>query len=217
MSNEQRNPVKTNLTDRQAPAKIRNWAYFFSDTTYLQGADWAAAGSVQANLLYGTNGRAALTFANVPLGTATAVFYASWISTKSLSGAAAAGDADPDHDGIMNALEYVLGGEPNPPATGAYSAALLPHSTTNSAGDLIFTFQRKIASVGGVNLSFQWTTGLTFPVANAVPIGAASSTTGGIDVAITKYDATTDTIVITVPAAKAAGGKLFGRLQAVVP
>ena len=185
--------------------------------TYLQGADWAAAGSVQANLLYGTNGRASLTFANVPIGTATTVSYASWISTKSLSGAAAAGDADPDHDGIMNALEYVLGGEPNPPATGAYSAALLPHSTTNSAGDLIFTFQRKIASVGGVNLSFQWTTGLTFPVANAVPIGAASSTTGGIDVAITKYDATTDTIVITVPAAKAAGGKLFGRLQAVVP
>jgi len=35
MSNEQRNPVKTNLTDRQAPAKIRNWAYFFSDTNYL--------------------------------------------------------------------------------------------------------------------------------------------------------------------------------------
>jgi hypothetical protein len=35
--------------------------------TYLQGAEWAAAGSVQGNLLYGSNGIAALTFADVPL------------------------------------------------------------------------------------------------------------------------------------------------------
>jgi len=35
--------------------------------TYLQGADWTAAGSVQGNLIYGSNGIAALTFADVPL------------------------------------------------------------------------------------------------------------------------------------------------------
>ena len=185
--------------------------------TYLQGADWAAAGSVQANLLYGGNGRAALTFADVAIGSSTTISYASWIGAKGLSGAAAAGDADPDHDGIPNALEYVLGGEPNPAAAGSNSAALLPHPTHNAAGDLVCTFQRKVASIGGVNLTFQWASDLTFPAPNSVPIGAVGSSLDGITVAISSYDAATDTVVITVPAAKAAAGKLFGRLHAEVP
>ena len=42
-------------------------------------------------------------------------------------------------------------------------------------------------------------------------------TRDGITVAISSYDAATDTVVITVPAAKAAAGKLFGRLHAEVP
>ncbi|MCX6877135.1 MAG: hypothetical protein NTW21_25495 [Verrucomicrobia bacterium] len=185
--------------------------------TYLQGTEWAAAGSIQATLLHGANGIAALTFADVPISTSTTVSYGSWIGTKSLSGAAAAGDADPDHDGVQNALEYVLGGEPNPAAAGSNSAALLPHPTHNTEGDLVFTFRRKIASVGGVSLAFKWSTDLTFPTLNTVPIGAAGSTSDGINVAITSYDAATDTIIVTVPAAKATGGKLFGRLHATVP
>ena len=185
--------------------------------TYLQGSAWAAAGSAQGNLLYGANGIAALTFADVLIDTSSTVTYASWIASKGLSGAAADGNADPDHDGVSNALEYVLGGEPNPAAAGSNSSALLPHSSTNGAGDLIFTFQRKVASVNGVTLTFQWASDLTFPQLNTVPIAATSSYTAGINVAITSYDAATDKIVITVPTTKATGGKLFGRLHAEVP
>lgn len=157
--------------------------------------------------------------ADVPIGALTP--FESWAGSRNLSGAAAAGDADPDLDGVQNALEFVLGGEPNPAAAGANSAALLPHPAHNSEGDQIFTFQRKVASVGGVNLVFKWSTNLTFSQLNSVPIGAVSSSADGINVAITRYDAAydaaTDLIVITVPAAKAEDGKLFGRIYAAVP
>ena len=187
--------------------------------TYLQGVDWAAAGSVQGNLLYGTNGRAALTFANVPLtvGTAT-VPFTSWIGTKGLTGPAAAGDADPDQDGVKNALEYVLGGEPNPAAAGSNSAGLLPVSARDGAGNLTFSFQRKTASVGAVTLVFRWSTNLDFTGAQEVEVGAGSSSVNGIAITVTPADDTTDHIVITVPATAAGtAGKLFGRLEATVP
>ncbi len=186
-----------------------------STITYVMGSTW---GSAQANLLYGSNGIAALTFAQVPLSTSTAVPYVSWIASKGLSGLNADANADPDHDNIPNALEQVLGGEPNPANPGSNSAALLPTSS-NSTGDLIFTFKRKNVSEGVVRLNFQWSNDLTFPTPNAVPVGTVSNTSDGVVVNVTENtpDSATDTIVITVPAIKAAGGKLFGRLNATAP
>ena len=180
---------------------------------YFQDSVWNPSESIPT-LLYGANAIPALTFADVPVGTLTP--YESWTSSKNLIGLAAGGDADPDFDGVKNALEFVLGGEPNPSAPGSNSSALLPASTRNGAGDLVLTFKRKVASVGGANLAFQWSSDLTFPILNSVPVGDMSSSMNGINVTITNFDAATDTIVVTVPAAKAAGGKLFGRLQAAV-
>lgn len=142
--------------------------------------------------------------------------YDSWASSKGLSGADADFDADPDHDGLDNGLEFVFGGEPNPASPGSNSASLLP-TVAETAGDLIFTFKRKDLSESGVTLLFQWSTDLSFPSpANDVPVGASDSTSDGIVVDVTEDspDADTDTIVVTVPAARAAGGKLFGRLMA---
>ncbi len=198
------------------------------NTITLQLASAAAANSTldyvkdswnytesSSTLLFGANALHALTFANVAIGALTP--YETWSSSKNLSGLASAGDADPDNDGVENAIEFVLGGEPNPANPGSNSNALLPTSTRNLAGDLVFTFKRKIASVSGVDLDFQWSNNLTFPSLNAVPIGATNSTTDGITVAIGAFDAATDSITVTVPASKAAGGKLFGRLQAATP
>jgi autotransporter-associated beta strand protein len=143
--------------------------------------------------------------------------FNSWLSDHGLSGAAAAFNADPDRDGLANGLEIVLGGEPNPANAGSNSAALLP-TVSGSSGNLVFTFKRKIVSESAVTLTFQWSTDLSFPSpANDIPVGASSSVTNGVTVNITQGvpDSQTDTIVITVPAAKAAGGKLFGRLKAV--
>ena len=112
----------------------------------------------------------------------------------------------------------MLGGEPNPANPGANSISLLP-SSSQSTGALVFTFRRKDASEGAVALTFQWSTDLNFQSANDVPVGATSSTTNGVGVVVTEDspDAATDTIVITVPAANAPNGKLFGRLRATVP
>ena len=143
--------------------------------------------------------------------------FTSWIAAHGLTGATAAFDADPDRDGIPNGLEFALGGEPNPANAGANSTGLLPAASTAS-GNLVFSFKRKILSESTVTLTFQWSTDLTFPSpANDIPVGTASSVTNGVNVAITQGvpDSLTDTVVITVPAAKAAGGKLFGRLKAV--
>ncbi len=161
--------------------------------------------------LFGRLG-AALTSDGVPVGNA----YNLWIATKGLAGDAALPYADPDHDGVANALEFVLGGEPNPAHTSANSNNLLP-AVSQSGGNLVFTFRRKNLSEGASTLTFQWSTDLTFPSANNVPVGAASSSTGGVDVLVSSLDADTDTIVISVPVAKAAGGRLFGRLAATVP
>ncbi len=149
--------------------------------------------------------------------TSTGSGFDTWASSKGLTGGDAAFDADPDHDGLSNGLEYVLGGEPNPANAGSNSASLLP-TVSESAGNLIFTFKRKDVSENDVNLKFQWSADLTFPSpASDVPIGALDSVTDTITVDVTEDspDAETDTIVITVPASKAAGGKLFGRLVAV--
>lgn len=143
--------------------------------------------------------------------------YDAWAASKDLEGADAAFDADSDHDGLGNGLEFVLGGEPNPATPGSNSAALLP-TISRISGNLTFTFKRKDLSESGVALKFQWSTNLAFPSpANDVPVGAGDSSTDTILVDVTEDapDADTDTIAITVPATKAAGGKLFGRLVVV--
>ncbi len=142
-----------------------------------------------------------------------------WVASSGLGGADALPTADPDHDGVPNALEFVLGGEPNPANPGSNSSSLLPKITRNPGGDLIFTFHRKDLSESSTALTFQWSTSLGFPDSNNVPVGGVSSSSDGVNVAVTENspDADTDLIVITVPAAKAAGGKLFGRLGATVP
>ena len=185
-----------------------------SNITYLKGSiTWS-----QANLLYGSNGIAALTFAEVPLAVSTVVSYPSWIASKGLSGGNAAGNADPDNDGIQNALEYVLGGEPNPATADSNSNAILPVSSS-TAGNLVFRFKRKDVSESAVNLTFEWSTDLAFTTLNSLAVGTVSSAASGIVVTVVEDtpDAATDDITITVPAAMGLGGKLFGRLNATVP
>lgn len=142
--------------------------------------------------------------------------FDSWIASKGLTGPDAAFDADPDNDGVDNGLEFVLGGEPNPANPGANSVSLLP-TVSQSAGTMVFSFKRKDIAESGITLTFQWSTDLTFPSpANDVPVGAVDSTTDTITVDVTEDnpDSDTDSITITIPAAKAVGGKLFGRLKA---
>lgn len=181
---------------------------------YLKDSVWSPSESV-SSLLYGANTIPVLTFADVPIAPQSP--YETWSNSKNLDGANAAADADPDADGVTNAMELVLGGEPNPSVLGSNSTSLLPQSSRQQNGDLVFTFPRKIASIDALSLSFQWSSDFTFPPTQTVPIGPTSSSSNGISVVISGLDAATQWITVTVPAEKALGGKLFGRLRAIVP
>ncbi len=185
-----------------------------STITYVMGSrSWN-----RTNVIYGSNGVAALTFHKAPLTVSTTMAFASWTNSMGLRTGDTNASADPDLDGIPNALECVLGGEPNPGTVNSNSADLLPTSSPNS-GDLVFRFKRKDASEAAVDLSFEWSTDLSFTTTKAVPIGAVSTTSSsGVVVDITEDtpDEATDDIVVTVPASEGADGKLFGRLHATV-
>jgi hypothetical protein len=182
-----------------------SWNFQESVSTLLFGA----------NALPGGIPNPALTFANVSISAANP--YQSWLNSKNLSGLAGAGDADPDADGLKNALEFVLGGEPNPANSGSNSSSLLPISSRNPSGDLIFSFKRKRESIGVVDLSFAWSHDLTFPSIDSLPIGTANSSFDGVTVSVNIFDTNTENIVITVPASKTVNGKLFGRLVGEMP
>jgi len=102
--------------------------------TYLQGGVWD---SVQGNLLYGSNGIAALTFADVPLTPNTP--YGAWAANSTQGLTAGVNDGpldDPDHDGITNLLEFVLGGAPMAP-----SQTILP-KLTRTGGSWFYEYDR---------------------------------------------------------------------------
>jgi hypothetical protein len=141
--------------------------------------------------------------------------YGDWAGDKGLEGEAAGFEADPDGDGLANGLEFVLGGEPDPAHPEANSTALLPVAT-HEDGDLVFTFHRKKAAAGTVQLHFQWSADLDFAAAeDDIPVLAADSVTGGVAVDVTggSPDAETDHVRITVPADRAVDGRIFGRLK----
>ena len=82
-----------------------------SAITYLQGTtSWA-----QGNLLYGTNGIAALTFAEVPIALTAPSTFEVWIGTNypALTGANAQPGGDPDGDGMSNQAEFAFGLDPS--------------------------------------------------------------------------------------------------------
>nr|MCU0794904.1 autotransporter-associated beta strand repeat-containing protein [Akkermansiaceae bacterium] len=184
-----------------------------STLTYLKD-EWNF-NEANSSLLRGANNLPALTFNALPIEALSP--FDSWAASKNLSGSASAGEADPDLDGMKNALEFVLGGEPNPSSPQANSSALLPSSSRNESGALVFIFARRTASIGAVTLKFQWSTDLTFPGTNELNIGSSSTTIDGISIALSPVDAETENVVITVPSSKSQNGKLFGRLQALVP
>ncbi len=172
-------------------------------------------------LATGTAATISVSSGNVILTVVNTDPYLAWATAHELTVANSAADADPDNDGLVNALEFVLGGEPNPARPNADSVGLLPKSTRNLAGDLLFTFPRAKASEGAATVTFQWSTDLSFPSANDVPVLANSSSAdaNGVTVDVTPGSLGTDsdTVVITVPVANARAGRVFGRLLVTVP
>lgn len=134
--------------------------------------------------------------------------YDSWIASKGLDGADALPAADPDFDGIGNAVEFVIGGEPNPSNPGSDSCALLP---TVSLAEGIFTFTfRRTGIAAGYDPLVEYSDNLS----------GWTDAEGGVDGVVIHetsdgFGLGVDRVEVSIPMEP--GSTLFARLQVTVP
>lgn len=134
--------------------------------------------------------------------------YASWAGAEAFNG-------DANDDGVSNGLAWLLGaGDPD-----ANALDLLPESS-ESSGDLVLVFDcLPGAGRGDAVLTVQYSDDLDGWAGTVVPGTVGTFTDGVVDFTITDPapEGGLLRVVATIPAAEAAPGKLFGRLQAVKP
>jgi autotransporter-associated beta strand protein len=191
----------------------------FNPSFTILGAGW----SETANVWTKTVGSKKYTFTEATgiLALSSAASYASWIDGFGLTGPDALATADPDFDGIDNAVEMVIGGNP---ATGMDTALLPTIELVNADPDgdttftdyLLFTYRRSDLSVAaGVTADGETDTDLA---------GTWTAATGAPGVVIQVDNnfaftppaaADTDRVRVYVP--RGAIPALFGRLKVVVP
>lgn len=129
--------------------------------------------------------------------------YSAWASVHSLEGDDALADSDPDHDGLSNAVEFVVGGDPTTSGDGSK----LPTGIVQG-GSFVFKFRRTDESAYtepvvqyGSNLS-GWTT--------------ATDGTGGVTIVVTDNAfAGGDLVTVSIPLP--VSGPIFARLKATIP
>lgn len=177
-------------------------------------ASATATGSIVGSLsdtvvdLAGVSGSVAVVDNSLVLtGSSGGSAYDSWAAFKGLNGSNNGLTPDRDFDGKRNSWEFMLGGNPL-----ASDPSKLPTLST-TATDFVFTFSSADDSEVQIGLTFQH--GSTLAGWTNVPIGAGNSTTPPASVVVTENAASANTVVVTVPKASGAGGRLFGRPTAL--
>ena len=101
---------------------------------------------------------------------------------------------DPDHDGIPNLMEYVIGGDPR-----LAGSSHLP-TAARVGSDLVLSYQRRDESETDTTALGQWSTDM-------------HNWTNIAPVMVNENAAAPDSMEIRIPLSNAVGGKLFGRLN----
>ncbi|MCX8494973.1 MAG: putative Ig domain-containing protein [Akkermansiaceae bacterium] len=146
--------------------------------------------------------------------TPTLSAYGTWSTvTYSLTGNNTLTTADPDNDGMNNALEFVLGGNPS-----SNDVATKAPQITNGSSSITLSFKRTDASetqlaVVKVQVSADLA---TWNTADDITIGATSGNgANGSSYTVTENGSADDDVVVSIPKSNAT--KKFVRLKAVVP
>lgn len=147
------------------------------------------------------------------VGTPVSNPFDSWTAGSGLAGADAAADADPDRDGLDNAVEFVIGGQPNPANPDASSSALAPR-VSGDDNHLIFTYRRTDLAMSqpGIGIAVEYGSDLSGWT-------AAVAGSGGIAINVTDegYGPGIDKVEVSIPRSLAVGSKLFARLKVTIP
>ncbi|BCU78054.1 autotransporter-associated beta strand repeat-containing protein [Luteolibacter sp. LG18] len=128
--------------------------------------------------------------------------YDGWAAGKGLTATNNGPTQDPDHDGVPNLMEYVLGGDPL-----VSLASILPVQSDDGF-NIVLTFSRSDASESEVALNVQWSTDLS--TWTDIPVPATTSA----DAFIQENGSSDDTVSVAVSKSHAVNGKLFVRLKA---
>lgn len=174
----------------------------YGATFTLTGSGWSETSNVWTKSV----GNKKYTFTEATgILSMTLAGYSSWAATHAPTGTA--GD-DYDGDGVANGVEYILGGN-----SSTKDSAKLPQLTT-SGGNMILTFIRDQASIGGgTTLAIETGTNLTtWPAIYLVPDGASANNPGVTVVKNTPL-AGKDTVTLTLPLSS--GALRFARLKVV--
>ena len=123
--------------------------------------------------------------------------YETWSSAQGLTGANNGATQDPDGDGVVNLLEFALGGNPL-----SATSAPLP-VVARSGANLTFTYDVETAAAGEFAITAQSSADLA--TWSAVVHGS-----GGATISTTALDADTNRVVVTMPVSSA---RLFVRLH----
>jgi hypothetical protein len=146
--------------------------------------------------------------------TPTLSAYGTWSTvTYSLTGNNTLTTADPDNDGMNNALEFVLGGNPS-----SNDVATKAPQITNGSSSITLSFKRTDASETQLAVvKVQVSTDLaTWNTADDITIGATSGNgANGSSYTVTENGSADDDVVVSIPKSNAT--KKFVRLKAVVP
>lgn len=163
-------------------------------------------GNTMASGTYGATGSGATIIDDVHfagtgrISVASAGSYAAW----ALSHGVGAANADDDHDGITNGIEFVIGGNPSAPG----DQALLPFTAVNP-NDITFSFFRTTDSAS-YNPAVQYSSNLTSWT-------TAVDGVNGVTV-VTDTNSNPAIVTVTVPRALAnPASRFFVRLQLTVP
>ena len=167
--------------------------------TYLKDSIW---NNVVADLVYGANGIAALTFADVPIGALPPSAFSTWASDSAQGLVAGVNDGpldDPNLDGISNLLEFVLLGDPLVP-----SSATLPTVSSPGGGTWFFEYERSdLSAPPATTQVVEYGTDLENWTEVSIPLTSAGTVT------IT-LGSTSDHISVALPDL---GARIFARLK----